>query len=77
MCCSNTKVFIVMIVGHVPREVSQQFTTVLKSGGNIQVKVTREPFNTGHKGLRVPCMQNVNGEEKHLEGVKTAVYNIN
>ena len=66
-----------MIVGHVPREVSQQFTTVLKSGGNIQVKVTREPFNTGNKGLRVPCMYTVNGEEKHLEGVKTAVYNIN
>ena len=65
-----------MIVGHVPRQISPQFTALLKSDGCIQVKVIRHPFNTGNKGLRVPCIYTVSGKEKEVQNIKINVVNI-
>ncbi len=65
-----------MIVGHVPRQISPQFTALLKSGGCIQVKVIRDPFNTGNKGLRVPCIYTVSGKEKEIQNIRVNVVNI-
>ena len=65
-----------MIVGHVPRQISPQFTALLKLGGCIQVKVIRDPFNTGNKGIRVPCIYTVSGNEKDVQSIKVNVINI-
>ena len=65
-----------MIVGHVPRQISPQFTTLLKSGGSIQVKVIRDPFNTGNKGLRIPCIYTVCGKDEEVHMIRTNIMNI-
>ena len=55
------------IVGHVPRELSKEFTTLLKSGGTIKVTIIANPYNTRRWGIRVPCTYTVIGKETFVQ----------
>ena len=54
-----------MIVGHVPRSVSQIFTFFMRHGGTITCEVT------GHRkfgnGLEVPCCYKLSSKPKHVK----------
>ena len=58
-----------IIVGHIPQPISEQCTAVLKSGGNIMVKVIGNPVNTKKWGIRVPCIYTVNGEKSLVQKI--------
>ena len=58
------------IVGHVPREFSEQFTTVLKSGGSIKVKIIAKPTNTRRWGIRVPCTYTLHEKEITVQNIR-------
>ena len=59
-----------MVVGHVPKTISEQFYNLLQNGGLIEVKVIGEPANTKKRGLRIPCMYIVNGQNDLIQNVK-------
>ena len=58
------------IVGHVPRELSEKFTTILKSGGSIKVTIRGKPYNTRRWGIRVPCIYTVSEKETFLQDIR-------
>ena len=64
------------IVGHVPRQISKEITTILKSGGSVKAKVIAKPLNTKVWGIRVPCIYNVIGKRKHLQDIKDNIITI-
>ena len=64
------------IVGHVPREISRQFSALLVSGGNVTVKVIANAVSTITHGIRVPCTYIVNGKRTFVQDVKDNIANI-
>ena len=64
------------VVGHTPRQISKQFTALLKSKGTVNVKVIASPINTGKKGLRVPCTYIVRGKRTFVQYIKDNIHKI-
>ena len=58
------------IVGHVPRQISQEMTNLLNSGGYITVTVTDHPVLMKREGMRVPCQYKVHGVAKLVYDIK-------
>lgn len=50
------------IVGHVPQEISQLFSSFLNRGGVVTAEVTGKRIHG--KGLEVPCQYNLKGNKK-------------
>ena len=65
------------IVGHTPRQISKQFTALLKSEGTANVKVIASPINTRTRGLRVPCTYMVSGKRIFVQYIKDNIHKIN
>ena len=59
-----------LIVGHVPRQISEQFCKLLMGGGCVQVKIIGAPVSTKRSGIRVPCMYTVKGQSFFIQDVK-------
>ncbi len=55
-----------LIVGHVPRQISQQFYNILKNEGYIKVKVIGNPSKTKKYGIHVPCLHVINGQKTFI-----------
>ena len=64
------------IVGHTPRQISKQFTTLLKSGGSVNVKVIANPVTTKRRGIRVPCTYIVSGKRIFVQDIKDNLHKI-
>ena len=58
------------IVGHVPRQITKEFTALLKSGGTIKIKIIGNPVNTRKWGIRVPCTYSVCGKQKFVQDIR-------
>ena len=62
------------IVGHVPRRFSSSFNALLRAGGCINVKVTKEkPIYTNFNGLLVHCTYCITGKLIFIENIKNAL----
>ena len=64
------------IVGHVPRQISQEITNLLNSGGYITVTVTDHPVLMKREGMRVPCQYKVHGVAKLVHDIKRTTCQI-
>ena len=57
-------------VGHVPRQISEKMTNLLKSGGYITAIVTDHPVTMKKEGMRVPCQYKVHGIAKLVYDIR-------
>ena len=64
------------IVGHLPPQISEQCTLLLKSGGTVMVKVTANPVDTKTHGIRIPCTYIISGKESFVQDIKDNVDKI-
>ena len=57
-------------VGHVPHQISEKMTNLLKSGGYITATVTDHPVTMKKEGMRVPCQYKVHGIAKLVYDIR-------